>query len=201
MDKTKGGGGKAGGKGGGKGGGGGKAHASGKGSGGQKGGHAGSGASHSPHAPGTNPSNNSKSSAGRKPAETPKPKSQSGAGPRPKEKAGTAKASGSVPTASGAKPAGKLTANQVNSLTDAICKAEGGAKAKSPCGVLSVKVKSEAEARHVVENTIRNNYDRWTKAGAKGDFVDFLADKYCPPSADPKGNKNWKRNVKKLWKK
>jgi hypothetical protein len=23
----------------------------------------------------------------------------------------------------------------------------------------------------------------------------FLADRYCPPSADPIGNRNWRRNI------
>ncbi len=30
----------------------------------------------------------------------------------------------------------------------------------------------------------------------QNEFIDFLADRYCPASADPKGNINWKINVK-----
>lgn len=84
-------------------------------------------------------------------------------------------------------------------LVDAIYVAEGGAKAKVPYGILSVKVKDEAEARRVALNTARNNYTRWQKAGQPGDYIDFLADRYVPVSADPQGNANWKVNVKKLY--
>lgn len=51
-------------------------------------------------------------------------------------------------------------------------------------------------ASHVCLTTIRNNWLRWRQTGSPGDFIDFLADHYCPPSADPVGNANWKRNVK-----
>lgn len=85
-------------------------------------------------------------------------------------------------------------------LADAIYKAEGGDKAKAPYGILSVKVSGKDEARRVCLNTIRNNLKRWEKAGRPGDYIDFLADKYCPQSVDPIGNKNWKRNVKALMK-
>jgi len=85
-------------------------------------------------------------------------------------------------------------------IADAIWLAEGGAKAKAPYGILSVKVSSKAMARRICLNTIRNNRARWIKAGRPGDYLDFLADKYCPPSADPVGNRNWKRNIKLLLK-
>lgn len=97
-------------------------------------------------------------------------------------------------------PAAELTERQVDALAAAIYKAEGGAKARAPYGILSVKVSGEAEARRVCENTIRNNYKRWTAAGSRGRFSDYLADKYCPPSVDKIGNLNWKSNVAKLWK-
>lgn len=41
--------------------------------------------------------------------------------------------------------------------------------------------------------TIVKNRGRWD---GNGDFIDFLADRYCPIECDPVGNKNWKRNVK-----
>lgn len=97
-------------------------------------------------------------------------------------------------------PAAELTERQVDALAVAIYKAEGGAKAKVPYGILSVKVANEAEARRVCENTIRNNWKRWQAAGSKGRFTDYLGDKYCPPSVDRVGNRNWKNNVSKLWK-
>lgn len=85
-------------------------------------------------------------------------------------------------------------------IADAIYRIEGGAKAKVPYGILSVPVRDAAEARHVCLNTIRNNHRRWIKAGRPGDYLDFLADRYCPPSADPVGNRNWKRNLRQILK-
>lgn len=83
-------------------------------------------------------------------------------------------------------------------LADAIYIAEGGSKAKVAYGILSVKVRNAAEARRVCLNTIRNNRKRWLKAGAKGNYIDFLADRFCPPSVDRQGNINWKKNVKRI---
>ena len=92
----------------------------------------------------------------------------------------------------------------VNKMADAIYKAEGGEKAKSPYGVLSIKLKGKtpdakkAEARQITINSIRNNWKRWQSTDKKQEFVDFMADRWCPPSADPVGNRNWKNNVKRL---
>ena len=44
--------------------------------------------------------------------------------------------------------------------------------------------------------TIVKNRSRWIAAGRCGDFIDFLAARYCPASADAEGNKNWRENVK-----
>lgn len=92
----------------------------------------------------------------------------------------------------------QIDSNYAERIANAIYKAEGGARAKVPYGILSVKVQDEQEARRVCLNTIRNNWQRWIKAGRIGSFIDFLADRYCPLSVDPVGNKNWKNNVKKL---
>lgn len=86
----------------------------------------------------------------------------------------------------------------VERMADAIYQAEGGNKTEFPYGVKSIKVSSEKEARRVTINSIRNNWKRWEKAGKPGNFVDFMADRWCPKSADPIGNKNWKKNVKIL---
>ena len=87
----------------------------------------------------------------------------------------------------------------VERLCNAIYRAEGGSKARVPYGILSVKVKNEADARRICINTIRNNITRWEKAGKPGDYIDFLANRYCPPSADPIGNLNWKKNVTAIY--
>lgn len=85
-------------------------------------------------------------------------------------------------------------------IADAIYRVEGGSKARVPYGILSIPVRDEAHARRICLNTIRNNHRRWIKAGRPGAYLDFLADRYCPPSVDPKGNKNWKKNIKQLTK-
>ena len=85
-----------------------------------------------------------------------------------------------------------------NRIADAIYRVEGGAKAKSPYGILSVKVANSTEARKICLNTIRNNHTRWIRAGKPGKFLDFLADRYCPKLADPIGNRNWKKNIKAI---
>ena len=85
-------------------------------------------------------------------------------------------------------------------IANAIYKLEGGAKAKAPYGILSVKVSSPAQARRICLNTIANSRKRWLAAGRPGDELNYLADRYCPPSADPVGNRNWKRNIHKMTK-
>jgi len=44
--------------------------------------------------------------------------------------------------------------------------------------------------------TVINNRRRWLDASRPGDFIEFLAERYCPPSIDSEGNENWKRNVR-----
>jgi hypothetical protein len=90
-----------------------------------------------------------------------------------------------------------LTDTEANRLADAIYIAEGGPKAKVPYGILSIKVRDKAHARQICLNTIQNNYRRWMNSGRKGDFLDFLGNRYCPPGAGA-GNRNWKRNVRHI---
>lgn len=85
-----------------------------------------------------------------------------------------------------------------NRLADAIYVAEGGKAAKSPYGVLSIKVHSKAEARRVCINSIRNNKRRFGNV-SDAEFIRRMADRWCPKSADPIGNRNWKRNVSALY--
>lgn len=82
-----------------------------------------------------------------------------------------------------------------NDIVDAIYIAEGGNKAKIPYGILSVKTK---DPRQVCLNTVKNHRRRHSAHKCGLDFITCLANRYCPPQADPQGNKNWIRNVKKL---
>ena len=83
-------------------------------------------------------------------------------------------------------------------IADAIYRVEGGARARVPYGVLSVKVDGAGEARRVCLRSIANNWARWEQAGQPDDFIHFMADRWCPPSVDPVGNRNWKKNMKAL---
>jgi hypothetical protein len=91
--------------------------------------------------------------------------------------------------------------NYYNQVVDAIYLAEGGAKTRHPFGILSVKCDGYDECREVCYRTVRNNYHRWIKAGRQGDYIQFLANRYCPVGADndPKGlNRHWYGNVTRL---
>lgn len=81
-------------------------------------------------------------------------------------------------------------------IADAIYRAEGGERARVPYGILTVKVHDVFDARNHCLSIIQKNFRAWQDAGAHGDFIDFLADHYCPPAVDPVGNSNWKHNVK-----
>ena len=83
-------------------------------------------------------------------------------------------------------------------LVDAIYLAEGGGKARKPFGILSVPCSGYQDCRQVCLNTVRNTYRRWLKAGQPGDYLNFLALRYAPPTAHPL-NAHWERNVRRLY--
>tara|TARA_Y100000401_G_scaffold110616_1_gene107993 strand:+ start:486 stop:974 length:489 start_codon:yes stop_codon:yes gene_type:complete len=85
----------------------------------------------------------------------------------------------------------------------AIRYAENG-RAGREYGCLSKYAKDRGYRRQAGECacTVQKNYDRWVKAGSKGEFVVFLGKRYCPVGADndPNGlNKHWIKNVRKLY--
>lgn len=84
-----------------------------------------------------------------------------------------------------------------NQIVNAIWRIEGGAKTRFPYGIKSIPCSGQ-ECRRIAYNTVRNNYKRWGKAGGHGDYIDFLADRYCPPKSDLKGNRNWKQNMRRI---
>lgn len=89
--------------------------------------------------------------------------------------------------------------NQFEVLANGIYQIEGGSKTAYPYGIKSIKTNgNKAYARQICLNTIKNNYKRWIRAGKTNSFLNFLADKYCPIECDPKGNKNWKVNIKQF---
>jgi len=77
--------------------------------------------------------------------------------------------------------------------------AENGGKGRE-YGILHPRVKPTYRSQAGwCSATVQKNYDRWVKAGRKGDFISFLGARYCPVGADndPTGlNKHWIKNVK-----
>jgi hypothetical protein len=90
----------------------------------------------------------------------------------------------------------RLSPEAENRLADAIFVLEGGNGTKWPYGI-KVRYKSTSP-RQACLNTIRHKHADWVQAGAKGDFRDYLADRYCPAKDDPTGNRNWHSNIHKL---
>ena len=88
-------------------------------------------------------------------------------------------------------------------IVAAIRYAENGGKGKE-YGILHPRVKPTYRSQAGwCAATVQKNYDRWVKAGRKGDYVTFLGKRYCPIGADndPNGlNKHWIPNVKKFQK-
>jgi len=83
-----------------------------------------------------------------------------------------------------------MDATKVNRIAVAIFKSEGGYAAAYLYGIKSVPYRTEAEARRICENSIRNNYTRWLASGCTNDFIPFMAARYCPFDQI-----NWTRNV------
>jgi len=54
----------------------------------------------------------------------------------------------------------------------------------------------DTQAGWAAATIVKNRY-RWNNSDAvyNEPFIDFLADRYCPKSTDPEGNRHWKRNV------
>lgn len=93
----------------------------------------------------------------------------------------------------------KLDAAIAERLVNAIYKIEGGDRTKYPYGIKSIDTKGDKEAaRRICLNTINRNYSRWIKAGKPGSYLDFLGNRFCPAVDDPEGNRNWRKNIKKI---
>ncbi len=90
----------------------------------------------------------------------------------------------------------KIPENYLNRVVAAIWKIEGGNKTKYPYGIKSIKTNNPKLA---CEQTVRNNWIRWQKAGKTNDFIQFLGARYAPIGApdDPRNlNSNWIKNLK-----
>jgi hypothetical protein len=81
----------------------------------------------------------------------------------------------------------------LDNLADAIYQAEGGTNTRHPYGVLKHYI--HTTPRQACLNTINSNMARYHVHSIDRHFIVLLADVYCPLSADPVGNRNWKHNV------
>ena len=85
-------------------------------------------------------------------------------------------------------------------LVNAIYKAEGGSKTRHLYGILARY--KHTTPRQACINTLRHKARDWEAQGSKGDYLDFLAKRYCPVGAsnDPLGlNAHWLGNVARLY--
>ena len=89
-------------------------------------------------------------------------------------------------------------------IVAAIRYAENGGKGRE-YGILHKRVKPTYRSQAGwCAATVQKHYDRWVKAGRKGEFVVSLGARYCPVGAenDPDNlNRHWVGNVKKFQKK
>jgi hypothetical protein len=92
-----------------------------------------------------------------------------------------------------------LTTIQTSNLANTIYKIEG-VHSHCPYGIKSIQTNGDKEkARQICIHTINNNFSRWSFSplGKQTNFIDFLANKYCPPNVDKIGNERWKLNMRK----
>ena len=84
-------------------------------------------------------------------------------------------------------------------IVAAIRYAENGGQGKE-YGILHPRVKPTYRSQAGwCAATVQKNYDRWKETGSKGDFIQFLGNRYAPIGVDndPNGlNKHWVSNVK-----
>ena len=86
-------------------------------------------------------------------------------------------------------------------IVAAIRYAENGARGKE-YGILHPRVDPTYRSQAGwCAATVQKNWDRWVKAGKRGDFITFLGGRYCPLD-DPRDkgglNKHWIPNVKRF---
>ena len=89
--------------------------------------------------------------------------------------------------------------DQMGPLLNAIWRAEGGHRAANPYGIKSKRKLAHHEARAIAIRTIENAHIDWNLDGRPGRFIHYLGKKWCPPSADPAGHRNWIKNVTSIY--
>lgn len=103
----------------------------------------------------------------------------------------------------------------VSNLANTIFRAEGGSNTKYPYGIMLRGILTTDHARFVCILTVQHAWKDFegdgiqhkanalkTVTGISGScstislpFIQFLGSRYCPPSVDPVGHRNWTNNV------
>jgi len=82
-------------------------------------------------------------------------------------------------------------APDMDRLLDAVYLAEGGKKARVPYGITTVRVNSPSHGRSIARRTLT----RALRERPDLPWIEATAMVYCPSESDPKGHRNWKKNV------
>lgn len=90
-----------------------------------------------------------------------------------------------------------LSPAQETQLVGAIKKVEG-LRSRHPYGIL--KTTNSKKAKRICLFTVRRLRLEWEnlRSPIPVDWLNYLADGYCPAETDPVGNRNWKTNIHKL---
>lgn len=88
---------------------------------------------------------------------------------------------------------------QMEPLLHAIWRSEGGHRASNPYGIRSKRKLAHHEAKAIAIRTIQNAHIDWNLDGRPGRFIHYLGRRWCPPSVDPAGHRNWIRNVTSIY--
>lgn len=77
----------------------------------------------------------------------------------------------------------------------AIRKAENG-RAGLEFGIMNPKANNLDKQAGWAAATIVKHHKRFGDEKVTAEFIDSLANRYCPAAVDPEGNRNWKKNVR-----
>ena len=81
-------------------------------------------------------------------------------------------------------------------VVQAIYQTEGGSHTKHPYGILQTF--KHTSPHDAALNTVKHALKDYKLHNVDRAFIYFLADRYCPPSTDSVGNRNWKVNMVRI---
>ena len=81
-------------------------------------------------------------------------------------------------------------------IVSAIYRVEGGAHTKHPYGIMHIY--KHTTPHDACLNTVIHAERDYKCVEVDRAFIYYLADRYCPPSIDSVGNRNWKNNMVRI---